>query len=156
MMTTIIRCTIVTLLIGCVGCSRTKEPQPAAAEPAPELFSFAPAAPPYDGPPIRFEVTIDGPATHFRWFVTVPTSGWEVKFEGGKTDPRIDHGAVKVLVVRPGPGEMVTQSPEEHDGHYRHGKMNAKTAELLVRVATRGMTGIDKEYRVAASWSAAD
>ncbi|NNF42529.1 MAG: hypothetical protein HKN62_05695 [Phycisphaerales bacterium] len=154
MMRRVLRFLIVAALAVGVGCRPAGEPDAAPANPAAPAFSFAPDAPPYDGPPIRFEVTTEGPATQFRWSVTAPTGGWEVTFEGGRTYPPIAHGAVKVLIVRPGADEMVTQTQEQHDGQYRHGNLTAKTAELLVRVVTRGMTGDDDDYRVAASWSA--
>ncbi|MHC5114266.1 MAG: hypothetical protein ACYTGP_07550 [Planctomycetota bacterium] len=154
MKTAMLRLAAVAVLVGSHGCAR--EPDAGSTTPAADdPFSFAPSAPPYEGPPFRFDVTIEGPATQFRWTVSVPTGGWEVKFEGGKTDPRIDHAAVKVLLVRPGPDEMVTQALEDLSGEYRHGKMNAKTAELLVRIAPRGSEPED-DYRVAATWSASE
>jgi hypothetical protein len=136
----VVMCGLV-VLVGCSG------PDDGGAAPV------APSMPPHDGPPFDFEVTPEDPGTRFRWTVTVPTGGWEVRFDGSQNDPRVGHFIIMLLLTRPGPDEMVTEALEKHEGEYRHGRQTAVTAELLVRTVTRGSTE-EGELRSAATWSA--
>ena len=148
-----LRCSIVCTVLT-AGCG-TEEPAPAPSGGASEAPVVEPSMPAYEGPPVRLEVTVLDPGTLFEWSVDVPTGGWEAKFDGAGSNPRTGEFTIRVNLVQPGPDEMVTQALATVEGHYRHGKQNARTVELLVRRTIRG-TADEGEFRSAAIWSADD
>lgn len=115
-----------------------------------------PAMASYRGPPFRFDVQTEGSATQFRWSVTAPTGGWKMKFDGAVTSPRTGHATIRVLLTRPDPSDMVTQALVTHDGDYRHGAIAFESADLLVKLVTRGESADGIEYARAAIWQAGE
>jgi hypothetical protein len=149
--------TIFQVLLACalvlfVGCGGSTGP---AGESAGDDGNGAvePSAPPYDGPPVQFTVTTEGEATTFAWSVTAPTGGWQASFEGAQTNPSTNHAVIRVVLIRPGPDEIVTQALETIEGDYRHGRLVARSAELVIRTTTHAAKE-EGEYRSAATWPA--
>ena len=143
--TTILRSIIAAALAVSLGCSGGGSDGDAPG--------VDPPAPSYDGPPFSFDVAAEGGATEFRWAVTVPTGGWELRFDGARTKPPVGHAEIRVRLVRPGPDEMVTQALETLEGEYRHENLTATSAEFLVEVVTRG-EDVGDGFRRAATWNA--
>ncbi len=147
MTSTLIRTTIVLALITMTGCGDGDDAAPAGTDAA-----VAPSMPLWEGPSAEFTVTVDDPATNFEWAVTVPTGGWEIKFDGARVDPRAQHAVIRVILRAPDPDLDVTQALETLQGNYRHGNLTARTAELFIEQVVGDETA-DGDHRSAATWS---
>ena len=153
-----IRCFVFASIVTLIGCSPASDGDSAAAtlpdvddsNAAPEL----PAMASYKGPPFHFEVQAEESTTQFRWSVTVPTGGWEMKFDGATTNPRSGHATIQVLLTRPGPGQIVTQAMQTLNGEYVNGAIAFTSADLVVKLITRGESADAADYARAAVWEA--
>ena len=141
------------MLITTIGCGdqseKNQSEKTSAVIDMPELAA-------YTGPAIAFRVTPEESATQFNWSVRVLSGGWEIKFDGALTNPCTGHATIKLLLIKPGPDEMVNQALATLTGQYRHGTQSFKTVDLIVKQITRGEAEENAEYKRAEIWKAED
>ena len=77
-----------------------------------------------------------------------------MKFDGSTSNPRTGHATIEVQLTRPSPGQMVTQSLQTLNGDYRHGAVAFTSADLIVKLITRGDPVDATDYARAAVWEA--
>ena len=77
-----------------------------------------------------------------------------MKFDGSTSNPRTGHATIKVLLTRPSPDQMVTQAQQTLKGDYRHGAVAFTSADLIVKLITRGDPADATDYARAAVWTA--
>lgn len=148
-----IRLTVFLMLFATIGCdSSTDTVQNSSTTEHTNADLDMPEMPAYIGPVIDFRVSPEESATQFNWSVDFPYSGWKIEFAGVQTNPRTGHATIKLLITIPGQQEVVQNMVVTRSGEYRHSAQSFKTADLIVRLITRGESGKDVQYKRAASW----
>lgn len=152
-----IRLTVFLLLFATISCdSSTDTVQNSSITEHTNADLDMPEMPAYIGPVIDFRVSSEESATQFNWSVDFPYSGWKLEFAGAQTNPRTEHATIKLLITIPGQQEVVKNMVVTRTGEYRHGAQSFKTADLIVRLITRGESVEDAEYARAEVWKAED
>ena len=152
-----IRVTMFLMLFATTGCdSSTDNAEDHTHDEIANTVIDMPELAKYYGPAIDFRVKPEESATQFNWSVRVLSGGWEIKFDGALTNPCTGHATIKLLLIKPGPDEMVNQALATLTGQYRHGAQSFKTVDLIVKQITRGEAEENAEYKRAEIWKAED
>ena len=153
-----IRLTVFLLLFATISCdSSTDTVQNSSSTEHTNADLDMPEMPAYIGPVIDFRVSPEESATQFNWSVDFPYSGWKLEFAGAQTNPRTKHATIKLLITIPGQQEVVQNIGVSRTGEYRHDSQSFKSADIIVKLLTRGdESGDQVPYKRAASWSAKD